>query len=338
MRVRVFLPEVALLLTCVASREAQAAPEKLEEQRVASDTQDRALAEALFQDGKRLGEVGRIAEACAKFEESQRVEPAPGTLLHLATCYEEDGRTASAWKALLTVAALAQRTNDNAREAFARRRAAELEQRLSRLVLSVAQPVPGMVIRVDTRTLKKGVPRTALPVDPGAHVIEVTAPGTRSWTRRIEVAPGPANMVVEVPPLEEAGAALSAPPARLSVLSPRSAMPAAEESHLRNEGIAVMGVGVLGLAFGSYFGIRAIGQTKEANQYCSGHTCTQQGLDGHAQANASAWLANIGFVAGVVGLAGGAYLTFATGRTKSGGQTALWIHGGPARIGLGGTF
>src|SRR5690349_13986528 len=80
-----------------------------------ASSEDQAAAQALFDDAKELVKSGKAAEACPKFEESQRLDPGLGTQLNLADCYERIGRTASAWTIYVEVAPAARREGQDAR-------------------------------------------------------------------------------------------------------------------------------------------------------------------------------------------------------------------------------
>ncbi|MBL8743281.1 MAG: hypothetical protein JNK04_19355, partial [Myxococcales bacterium] len=83
-------------------------------------------AEALFESAKQRMEAGDYAGACAKFDASQSLDPAIGTLLHLGDCYERIGRTASAWAAFLEAASLAEAAGQQPRFEIATTRASAL--------------------------------------------------------------------------------------------------------------------------------------------------------------------------------------------------------------------
>src|SRR6478672_5858918 len=95
-----------------------------------AQTRDPAAAEAFFAEGRTLLKQGRYAEACSKFEASQKLDPGNGTLMNLADCYEKSGRVASAWLSFREAAAAAASASQVARASHARARAASLEPRL----------------------------------------------------------------------------------------------------------------------------------------------------------------------------------------------------------------
>jgi TolA-binding protein len=64
----------------------------------------RADAEKLFDEGRRAMQSGDYALACPKFEASNKADPAVGTQMNLAMCWEKLGKTASAWAMYMQVA------------------------------------------------------------------------------------------------------------------------------------------------------------------------------------------------------------------------------------------
>lgn len=72
---------LALSISCASSSFAQSA---------SSD----AAAQKFFDEGRGLMAAQHYAEACQKFDASDRLSPAGGTILNLADCYEKAGKTA----------------------------------------------------------------------------------------------------------------------------------------------------------------------------------------------------------------------------------------------------
>ena len=171
---------------------------------------DRALATELFNQGRDELQRGELTSACPKLEESQRLDPGGGTLLNVAKCHEQQGRTATAWTEYTEALAIAEREGQSERVAFASERIAALGPMLSRVVVRVPpeSDKPDLVILRDGTPVARAAWGTAMPMDPGRHVVSATAQGYRSWQVEIEVGAEADRDEVIVPLLE----ALPLPP------------------------------------------------------------------------------------------------------------------------------
>jgi len=139
---------------------------------------DAPTAEALFRAGRDAADRGDAQVACAKFEESYKLDPARGTLLNLATCEEGLGRLARAWAHLRELDETL--APDDDRRALVQERLGAVDGRLPRLTLELApgQPIPRVLVDgAAPSTAAFGVP---LPVDPGTHHVVVETLGRRS--------------------------------------------------------------------------------------------------------------------------------------------------------------
>ncbi|HVJ21537.1 MAG TPA: hypothetical protein VM686_39270 [Polyangiaceae bacterium] len=275
---------------------------------------ERALAEAFFQDGRRLFDEGKVAEACAKFGESQRIAPAVGTLLNLAVCHEKQGLLATAWAEFTTVSAQA----SGERKAFAQERVRAIEPLVPKVVVSAEEVAPGMQIKLDATSMSEGALGSSIPVDPGEHSVEVSAPDRKPWSRKFQVSAGKTETLV-IPRLEPSVATAPAP-ATAPVPAPAptpAAQPAApvdqgvqksDAGSQRTLGYVALGVGVLGVAAGSYFGVRTFSKRDDADAHCPNKRCDDTGSALIEDARDAATLSTIAFGVGIVGVAAGSWL------------------------------
>lgn len=173
------------------------------------------LAETLYREGRQLLLDRRYEEACLKFAESHRLDPATGTLLNLGNCHEAQGKFASAWLAFGEALRAARRELREDRVKFAEERLAAVELSLSRLTLAVTAPdLNGLQVKVDGVAIGPAAYGVASPIDPGTHLIEASAPGHKPWSTQVTIDKVPQNHLVTVPGLEPEPLLLppSAPP------------------------------------------------------------------------------------------------------------------------------
>jgi hypothetical protein len=163
-----------------------------------------ALAEALYRQARELSAAGNYAEACPKFAESYRLDPATGTLLNLAACHEAEGKTATAWIEYSDALAAARRDNRAVRVKYAQERMAAIEPKLSRLTLLVPPELdePELELWLDGTPVGRAARGVATPVDPGRHVVEAKAPGKKPLRMEVEVLPNADQKTVMITQLE----------------------------------------------------------------------------------------------------------------------------------------
>lgn len=244
-----------------------------------SRAQDSASAQALFEEGRGLAQKGNCAEAIPKFVASHKLDPSPGPLLNLADCYEKTGRSASAWARFVEAAGLAKNMGQPDREAFARKRAAALLPKLARLTLVVDAPPAGLRVERDGVTIEAGAFGSALPIDPGVHVLTAHAPGKRPLRVEISVEKEKSTTFV-LPPLEDepapaappAPAAVPAQPAAPAPLRPASP-PLASPGPQRTIGIVATTAGAVALGVGATFGLVARSRYVDLEERCPNGVC-----------------------------------------------------------------
>lgn len=274
-------------------------------------------ADALFEEGKALLEQQAFAAACPKLAESQRLEPGGGVALALALCREGEGKTAQALAAFREALTYARRDARRDREEVAAAKVAELEASVPRVrvALSAEAKGQGVEIAIDGARLGPGQVGAPLPVDPGEHAIEITAPG---YARRVEavVAQPRTVVVISVGPLAPIPA--GAPIVRSG------------PSPVRSVGLVAGGVGAVLMVVGGVFGVRALLAASDVHARCSSSPCSDRGaIDDNEAARADARLANWGLAGGGALVVLGAALYFVGGRSEGSGPR---VSAGPGAV------
>jgi tetratricopeptide (TPR) repeat protein len=325
---------------------------------------DKAAAETLFVDARKLLAAGKYQEACKALAESQRLDPGVGTLLNLGRCYEKLGRTASAWSTYREAAAAARAANQGAREKNARLAADALEPKLPKLTIVVmgAETNPRLEVRRDGAVVPPSMWGMAVAVDPGEHLFEASAPDRKPWRTQIVAEKGK-PLTVTVPALEPDPKAAAAAPTQMSAKSgkaettsapahvPEPAPPSSSGvGPQRVVALVVGGAGLVSMGVGGYFAMRANSTYDAADCDKATNECSAWGIHDQKLAYTRARNATYFAVGGLTAVVAGVIL-WATGSTKPSTDSAtnsaprrLWISADPVgetgvrSVTVGGTF
>lgn len=321
-RSRALLPSAAaghlfaLLLVCPAGAEPNA--------------DDRALATALFQEGRSLMSEGKTAEACPKLQESHRLDPSGGTILNLALCHEQGGLLARSWSEFHEAQSFARRDGRIDRQGAAQSHIAALEPRLSKLTIVVPEAVrvEGLRIERNGRELAQAAWSTPMPVDGGEHIVSAAAPGKLPFSTSIVIGMESDARTIEIPVLPPLPASKDEPkpsvplaepqgepvPARAATLKDSEA--SAESGTRRTVAWWVGGAGLVQWGVAGYFGLTAFREQTDSNANCPDGHCTQTGVDQNDAARKAADVSTVLAITGLVCIATSVYLLLTSNGTS----------------------
>lgn len=296
---------------------------------------DAALAETLFRDAKALMQQDKYKDACPKLEESQRLDPGGGTQLTLALCYEGAGRPASAWAAFNEALSLAKRDNRPERVKIAQEKIDALEAKVPYLTIVVPPEVASASpeVKRDGTVLRQAAWGTAMPLDPGEHVVEVTAAGKKKWSRKVTVTTDNPKITLKIQKLEDEAEAGGDEEKRET-----KEVPVAEPKGgwKKPAGITLLVAGAVGIGVGSYFGFQALSKRKDADDICPVRECP----DAHAvdlanESKSAATISTVGIGVGFgLGVVGAVLLATAPKKPPAGAAAAAQPRGLAKALGV----
>lgn len=273
-------------------------------------------AEQLFQEAARYFEQGKYEQAAQKLEQSHALEPALGTLLTLALCYEHLSRPYQAWtqyEEVLTYEA-PERAELAAVEGIER-----TVSQLPRVRLQAAGRLPdGARLLHNGRALPRRYLSRPLALQAGEHHFAVRLQERTLWQRTLRVDERPAERTVAV----ELGSAADGPSAH------------------RYAAWTAAGVATGALVLGTAFLIRSISKRNAADKHCAGGACrTLEGVELREQALSAGNVATAGYVIAAVGAAASGVLWLAFPATADESQEVnMQVGFGAASVQLRGRF
>jgi len=254
---RIFVAAVALSLVSAVVRPASAdAPNAA------------AAADSLFREGRTAAARGDWDSAAKRFAESQRLSPAPGTLLNLALAEEHLGRALAAWEHARAL--LDQLPPADDRRAIAQALFERLDKRVPRLTLDGELPV-GARVELDGLGLEASSLGVALPVDVGRHSVRVVAPSRRdrSFERTLTEGERATVSVTVGDPL----------PAPSPPGTPPREAPHERRGFPRAIGYVALAASGAALAGTAVTGLLAVQRNRDVEAHCDDTGCDATGVD-----------------------------------------------------------
>lgn len=271
--------------------------------------------DTLFKRGKQQLADKKYAEACATFEEVDKLEPGIGAKLNVARCYEEWEKLAVAYRWYDDAQRMAVDTKDK-RAAKIKELIDALDSDVPRLTIKLPAKIdPGAAaVKLDGKAFTEL--GTELRVDPGQHVIDYQS-GTTAKKKTVNMERGAST---EVELVFDPGATMvgQKPPSR----------PGEPTNTRKVIGIASTSAGVIALGVAGVLTLTAKSKYNAAlDDHCMGETnlCDAEGLSATKNARKRANHATIVSIVGGVAIAAGAVLYVTAPKTKSNTEKRAYL-------------
>jgi hypothetical protein len=223
---------------------------------------DKAAADALFREGKTLLKDGQTAEACAKFEESQSLDPSAGTLLNLGDCYEKAGLLVKSYQSFVKAEPMSKAREKMDWVETAQTRAAGLKAKIPTLSMDLGAE---QTITVDGAPFKRDELRAGIMLEAGEHRVAVLYQ-SQTWNRVFRAEVG--SRTVLRPEFKE-----SAQPKPASGGNSHAGL-----HPMQLTGIVLMGVAGASVATGLVLGALASGKKSDTEALCPNYKTADKPL------------------------------------------------------------
>ncbi len=286
-------------------------------------------AEKRFSDAVDLFIAKQCDQALPIFREVHAETKSPNARLYIARCLDQSGDVVGAYEQMrATVVDASALAEDQPKYAETRDAAASelsvFELKVGMVVVAVADPPSDTVARIGKRELALGQPTA---VAPGDLVVIVSAPGFEPVQRSASV---------------KAGATTTIALTLTDKPSDEEAVPddTGGFGAVRGAGIAVAGLGAVGVVVFAILGAQAKSEFDELNAKCAGTTCPDEDAERISDGRTLTTVANVSLVIGAVALLAGTTMIIfgGPGEDDPTNDDDVAIRIGPGHIEVSGRF
>jgi|GEM_PF-2824826 len=268
-------------------------------------------ADKLFQKAKKLHSEKKYAEACPTYEEVDKTDPAIGSKLNVAKCYEDWGRLATAYDWYVQADKMATDAKDE-RAPKIKEVIEELDVNVPRMTIKIpdgADPDIVDTLTLDGQPIPESWHNTLQRIDPGPHVIEFVVDGQKKKKMAPVERGGESELSLDIP--KGVGKKPRPPKKKNGEVTPPVVVTRDPGKTRRYLGIGVGGAGVVAVGVASVITLSARSKYKDAlADHCMGSTsgCNATGFKLTHDARSKANVATVVTLVGVAAIAGGVIL------------------------------
>lgn len=213
-------------------------------------------ARQLFEEGQTLEQAGDWQGALGVYERVAQVKLTPNVRYKIARCHEELGRLVEAVNGYDLAAQEAKTSGKTAEKVLknAPKRAADLRKKLGQIEIHIEGELRTSRVLIDGKSIAPVLLATAIPVDPGPHVVQLETAGSVAFEQDVDLGKGElATVDIEVHDPEPA----PEPPPQPLPPPPQSALPADDPADPHVPAYVVGSLGLASLAAaGAMWGLR----------------------------------------------------------------------------------
>lgn len=300
---------------------------------------ERALAEDKFRQGRELMQAGDYTEALPLFEASHKMVPGHGKLLNMAVCQQELGRLHTAYELFDELSRALPESDE--RRSLVFESIAALRPRIPHLRLEIPSELASIVrVSIDGKPVRNEALGFLIGVDPGKHVVLAVYPNGSEAFQVVDVqerhvvpvklAP-PTPFIIKKPEQEEVKPPVHTemPPAALPT-NIFQTYPAKYSTTKRGPSVGVsvlLGAGALaGLGAGIGLGMHAVSLYEQSASHCDRVSmttyCTPEGLELRGTSRSYLYLSDLTLGVGL-GFTGGLVAYLLNGRSTAAASTGF---------------